>query len=88
MAHSEAAEPSNVPVSLPTMTIAPHEALINYNLTRKEAEEKADVVTRTYGTNSVQYALITTVAVMQLVDQGKVDLDTPVVHYIRDFDEG
>ena len=29
--------------------------------------------------------VMTTCLVMQLVDEGKVDLDTPVVHYLRDF---
>lgn len=85
-----------------------NEALITYEVTRNYAMEKADLLTKTYDTNSVQYALIdhghivvsgqsgkndeqgqrpltkdtmygigstskmfTTVAVMQLVDQGK-----------------
>ncbi|MBB6692822.1 beta-lactamase family protein [Cohnella xylanilytica] len=93
-----------------------------YDATRKAAAEKADLLTKSYGTTSVQYALIddgdivvsgqsglndekgqkpltadtlygigstskmfTTVAVMQLVDQGKIDLDTPVVQYIPEF---
>ncbi|QJD88008.1 beta-lactamase family protein [Cohnella herbarum] len=95
---------------------------ITYETTRKTAKEKADLLTKAYGTNSVQYALIdhgnivvsgqsgnndeqgqkpltkdtmygigstskmfTAVAVMQLVDQGKIDLDTPVVQYIPEF---
>ncbi|MNB67301.1 D-alanyl-D-alanine carboxypeptidase precursor [compost metagenome] len=99
-----------------------NEALITYEATRNAAKEKADLLTTTYDTNSVQYALIdhgnivvsgqsgkndeqerrpltkdtmygigstskifTTVAVMQLVDQGKIDLDTPVVQCIPDF---
>lgn len=99
-----------------------NEALITYEVTRNYAMEKADLLTKTYDTNSVQYALIdhghivvsgqsgkndeqgqrpltkdtmygigstskmfTTVAVMQLVDQGKIDLDTPVVQYIPEF---
>lgn len=99
-----------------------NEALITYEVTQKDAKEKADLLTKTYGTNSVQYAIIdhgnivvsgqsgkndeqgqkpltkdtmygigstskmfTTVAVMQLVDQGEIDLDTPVVQYIPEF---
>ncbi|MFF2015314.1 serine hydrolase domain-containing protein [Paenibacillus sp. NPDC058177] len=97
-------------------------AVNTYEVTQKAAKEKADLLTQTYGTNSVQYALIdhgkivasgqfgkndeqgqksltkdtmygigstskmfTTVAVMQLVDQGKIDLDTPVVQYVPEF---
>lgn len=97
-------------------------ALLTYELTRKAAQEKAALLTKTYGTNSVQYALIdhgnitisgqsgkndeqglklltkdtmygigstskmyTTVAVMQLAEQGKIGLDTPVVQYITGF---
>lgn len=89
---------------------------------KKIAEEKAALLTNTYETTSVQYALIdngklvlsgqtgkndmegkqpltkdtlygigsvskmyATAAVMKLVDEGKVDLDAPVVHYIPDF---
>ncbi|WP_342439878.1 serine hydrolase domain-containing protein [Paenibacillus sp. FSL L8-0436] len=37
-----------------------------------------------YGIGSTS-KMFTTVAVMQLVDQGKIDLDTPVVHYIPEF---
>ncbi|GAB6928090.1 serine hydrolase domain-containing protein [Paenibacillus sp. JCM 10914] len=88
----------------------------------KIAAEKAALLTGTYGTTSVQYALIdngtvklsgqagvndaegtkpltkdtlygigstskvfTAVAVMKLVDDGKIDLDTPLVSYIPDF---
>ncbi|MDR0268602.1 serine hydrolase domain-containing protein [Paenibacillus sp.] len=105
-----------------TMDSPSNEALITYEVTRKDAKEKADLLTKTYGTNSVQYAIIdhgniivsgqsgkndekgqkpltkdtmygigstskmfTAVAVMQLVDQGKIDLDTPVVQYIPEF---
>ncbi|WP_027094714.1 serine hydrolase domain-containing protein [Cohnella thermotolerans] len=93
-----------------------------YEETRKASAEKADLLTKSYGTASVQYALIdhgdivvsgqsgvndkkgqkpltadtmygigstskmfTTAAVMRLVDEGKVDLDTPVVQYIPEF---
>jgi CubicO group peptidase (beta-lactamase class C family) len=93
-----------------------------YEETRKASAEKADLLTKSYGTTSVQYALIdhgdivvsgqsgvndkkgqkpltadtmygigstskmfTTAAVMRLVDEGKVDLDTPVVQYIPEF---
>ncbi|PGM89491.1 serine hydrolase domain-containing protein [Bacillus cereus] len=88
----------------------------------KIAAEKAALLTKSYGTTSVQYALIdngklilsgqtgkndmegkqrlnkdtlygigsvskmyATAAVMKLVDEGKVDLDAPVVHYVPDF---
>ncbi|WP_409179038.1 serine hydrolase domain-containing protein [Brevibacillus fortis] len=88
----------------------------------KIAEEKAALLTKSNGTNSVQYALIdngkiilsgqtgkndqkgkqpltkdtqygigsvskvyTAAAVMKLVDEGKVDLDVPVVHYVPEF---
>lgn len=91
-------------------------------LTLKAAQEKATLLTNTYDTNSVQYALIdhgritvsgqagkndeegqrpltkdtmygigstskmfTTVAVMQLVEQGNIGLDTPVVQYVPEF---
>ena len=99
-----------------------NKAAIAYEATRKTATEKADLLTKAYGANSVQYAIIDhgsiivsgqsgrndekghipltketmygigstskmfiTVAVMQLVDQGKIDLDTPVVQYIPEF---
>ncbi|MGG6310193.1 serine hydrolase domain-containing protein [Paenibacillus macerans] len=88
----------------------------------KIAAEKAALLTGTYGTTSVQYALVdngkvvvsgqagindaegkipltkdtiygigstskmfTAAAVMKLVDQGKINLDTPLFHYIADF---
>ncbi|WP_274653314.1 serine hydrolase domain-containing protein [Paenibacillus humicola] len=37
-----------------------------------------------YGIGSTS-KMFTTAAVMKLVDEGKIDLDTPVVHYIPDF---
>lgn len=89
---------------------------------KKIAAEKANLLTQSYETTSVQYAIIdngkvilsdqtgkndmegkqpltkntlygigsvskiyTTAAVMKLVDEGKVDLDVPVVHYVPDF---
>lgn len=89
---------------------------------KKIAAEKAALLTKSYETTSVQYALIdngkiilsgqtgkndmegklpltkdtlygigstskvyTAAAVMKLVDEGKVDLDTPVVRYVPDF---
>ncbi|MGG4033208.1 serine hydrolase [Paenibacillus cisolokensis] len=94
----------------------------DYENTRKAAAEKAALLTETYGTTSVQYALIdqgnivvsgqsgrndeegkipltaetmygigstskmfVTAAVMKLADEGKVDLDKPVVQYIPEF---
>ncbi|WP_440119452.1 serine hydrolase domain-containing protein [Paenibacillus sp. QZ-Y1] len=93
-----------------------------YEVAKKAVIEKAKVLTETYGTTSVQYALmdegkivisgqagkndpqdriplssntmygigstskvILASAVMKLVDEGKVDLDVPVVNYIPDF---
>ncbi|KOP70132.1 beta-lactamase [Lysinibacillus sp. FJAT-14745] len=89
---------------------------------KKIAAEKATLLTKSYETTSVQYALIdngkvilsgqtgkndmegkqpltkdtlygigsvskmyATAAVMKLVDEGKVDLDAPVIHYVPDF---
>ncbi|MFC3749802.1 serine hydrolase domain-containing protein [Paenibacillus sp. GCM10012306] len=121
---SEVTEPIAVPTTVPTaaMDSPSNEAWLTYEITRKVAKEKADLLTKNYDTNSVQYAIIdhgnivvsgqtgkndeqgqkpltkdtiygigstskmfTTVAVMQLVDQGKIDLDTPVVQYIPEF---
>lgn len=93
-----------------------------YTAVQKLAEDKAALLTETYGIPSVQYALIDhgkivvsgqsgkndlngkrpltsntiygvgstskmmlTAAVMKLVDEGKVDLDAPVVNYIPEF---
>ncbi|OBZ19506.1 serine hydrolase [Bacillus sp. FJAT-27264] len=121
---SEVIESSSVPSAMLTeaQDVPSNEAVNTYEITRKAAKEKADLLTNTYGTNSVQYAIIdhgnivvsgqsgkndekgkkpltkdtmygigstskmfTTVAAMQLVDQGKIDLDTPVVQYIPEF---
>ena len=46
--------------------------------------EKPDDTDEIYCVGSVSKVYVTT-AVMQLVDQGKVDLDTPVTEYIDDF---
>ncbi|AJS58463.1 serine hydrolase domain-containing protein [Paenibacillus sp. IHBB 10380] len=93
-----------------------------FEKTKTVAAEKAALLTSSYGTNSVQYALIdhgsmivsghtgkndaegkqaltadtiygigstskmfVTAAVMKLVDEGKLNLDTPVTAYISDF---
>ncbi|MDK8183885.1 serine hydrolase domain-containing protein [Paenibacillus sp. UMB4589-SE434] len=93
-----------------------------YDATKKIVAEKAKILTETYGTTSLQYALIDkgeivisgqagkndlkdkvpltsktiygigstskmvlTASVMKLVDEGKVDLDVPLVNYIHDF---
>ncbi|MEK4661042.1 serine hydrolase domain-containing protein [Priestia sp. FSL H7-0729] len=93
-----------------------------YETTKKTVIEKAKLLTETYGTTSLQYALIDdgeivvsgqtgkndindkvpltsntiygigstskmmlTAAVMKLVDEGKIDLDVPVVNYMPDF---
>ncbi|NOU80523.1 serine hydrolase [Paenibacillus sp. LMG 31459] len=100
----------------------PQQAEPTYEITRQAAQEKAELLTTTYATNSVQYALIdhgsitvsgqsgkndeqglnpltkdtmygiasiskmfTMVAVMQLAEQGKIGLDTPVIRYITEF---
>lgn len=121
---SQVIESSAAPVTVSTAEgdSSSNEAGLTYEVTRKDAKGKADLLTEAYDTNSVQYALIdhghivvsgqfgkndeqgqrpltkdtmygigstskmfTTVAVMQLVDQGKIDLDTPVVQYIPRF---
>nr|WP_245864457.1 serine hydrolase domain-containing protein [Paenibacillus donghaensis] len=121
---SEVIESSAAPITVSTAEVdsPSNEAGLTYELTMKAANEKADLLTKAYDTNSVQYALIdhgnivvsgqsgkndeqglkpltkdtmygigstskmfTTVAVMQLVDQGEIDLDTPVVQYIPEF---
>jgi CubicO group peptidase (beta-lactamase class C family) len=95
---------------------------LTFDATKKIVAEKAKLLTETYGTTSLQYALIDhgkitvsghagkndlknevpltsntiygigstskmilTAAVMKLVDDGKLDLDVPVVTYIPDF---
>jgi Beta-lactamase class C and other penicillin binding proteins len=121
--HSTAITPSTETIEPAAATDLPsNEAAITYEATGNVAREKADLLTRRYGANSVQYALIdhgniivtghsgkndeqgqkplskdtmygigstskvfTAVAVMQLVDQGKINLDTPVVQYIPEF---
>ncbi|MED3353225.1 serine hydrolase, partial [Bacillus thuringiensis] len=102
-------------------TVVTNEEVVSQEL-KKIAEEKAALLTKSHGANSVQYALIdngklilsgqtgkndmegkqrltkdtlygigsvskmyATAAVMKLVDEGKVDLDAPVVHYVPDF---
>ncbi|MDT9717472.1 serine hydrolase domain-containing protein [Paenibacillus sp. ClWae2A] len=95
---------------------------LTYETTKKAVIEKAKLLTETYGTTSLQYALIDggeivvsgqtgkndindkvpltsntiygigstskmmlTASVMKLVDEGKIDLDVPVVNYMPDF---
>ncbi|PPQ49575.1 serine hydrolase [Paenibacillus peoriae] len=95
---------------------------LTYETTKNTVIEKAKLLTETYGTTSLQYALIDggeivvsgqtgkndindkvpltsntiygigstskmmlTAAVMKLVDEGKIDLDVPVVNYMPDF---
>ncbi|MEW9578995.1 serine hydrolase domain-containing protein [Bacillus toyonensis] len=102
-------------------TVVTNEEVVSQEL-KKIAEEKAALLTKSHGANSVQYALIdngklilsgqagkndmeggkpltkdtqygigsvskmyATAAVMKLVDEGKIDLDAPVVHYVPDF---
>ncbi|OJD69828.1 serine hydrolase [Bacillus sp. NH11B] len=102
-------------------TVVSNEEVASQEL-KKIAAEKAELLTKSHGTTSVQYALIdngkltlsgqagkndmegeqpltkdtlygigsvskmyATAAVMKLVDEGKVDLDAPVVNYVPDF---
>nr|WP_232540544.1 serine hydrolase domain-containing protein [Lysinibacillus fusiformis] len=95
---------------------------LTYETTKKTVIEKAKLLTETYGTTSLQYALIDggeivvsgqtgkndindkvplttntiygigstskmmlTASVMKLVDEGKIDLDVPIVNYMPDF---
>lgn len=112
-----------VTMILPTSALAANaKAGLNYEATKKAAAKKAKLLTESFGTTSVQYALIdhgkivvsgqtgkndalgkvpltkdtiygigstskvfTAAAVMKLVDDGKVSLDTPVVQYIPEF---
>ncbi|WP_145407493.1 serine hydrolase domain-containing protein [Paenibacillus xylanexedens] len=110
----------------PTYALASSDTGNSANLTYRSTEraviEKANLLTQSYGTTSVQYALMDegkivlsgqvgvndlkgeipltadtmygigstskmmlTAAVMKLVDEGKVKLDTPIVNYIPDF---
>ncbi|MDC2865106.1 serine hydrolase domain-containing protein [Bacillus sp. BP-3] len=112
-------------MTLPTGAIASSSnktAVVTSTELEKIAAEKATLLTKSYETTSVQYALIdngkiilsgqtgkndmegkqpltkdtlygigstskvyTAAAIMKLVDEGKVDLDVPVVHYVPDF---
>ena len=61
------------------------EISVNGDDTKKTEASTDDVtVDQIYGVGSVSKVYVTT-AVMQLVDQGKVDLDAPVTDYIDDF---
>lgn len=121
---SEMIGPSTVPITATPATVAspPNEALVNYEVTREEAQKKAALYMNTYTAYSVQYAIIdhgrivvsghfgkndehgqksltentmygigsiskifTTVAVMQLVDKGEIDLDASLTQYIPEF---
>ncbi|MDK8191006.1 serine hydrolase domain-containing protein [Paenibacillus sp. UMB7766-LJ446] len=110
------------PMSVMATPAADNRSNLLYEPTKKTVAEKAKILTETYGTTSVQYALIDggeivvsgqtgkndinnkipltsntiygigstskmvlTTAVMKLVDEGKIDLDVPVVNYIPDF---
>ncbi|MED1904343.1 serine hydrolase [Bacillus thuringiensis] len=102
-------------------TVVTNEEVASQEL-KKIAAEKAELLTKSHGVASVQYALIdngklilsgqagkndmegekpltkdtlygigsvskmyATAAVMKLVDEGKVDLDAPIVRYVPDF---
>ncbi|MGO4729298.1 serine hydrolase domain-containing protein [Paenibacillus sp. 2KB_22] len=110
------------PMSVMAAPATSNNSDLKYEPTQKIVAEKAKILTETYGTTSVQYALIDageivvsgqtgkndinnkvpltsntiygigsaskmvlTTAVMKLVDEGKIDLDKPVVNYIPDF---
>ncbi|MGV2884381.1 serine hydrolase domain-containing protein [Paenibacillus taichungensis] len=110
------------PLSAMAAPAAMNNSNLTYEATKKTVMEKAKLLTETYGTTSLQYALIDggeivvsgqagkndindkvpltsntiygigstskmmlTAAVMKLVDEGKIDLDVPVVNYIPDF---
>jgi CubicO group peptidase (beta-lactamase class C family) len=110
------------PMSVMAAPTADNRSNLSYEPTKKTVAEKAKILTETYGTTSVQYALIDggeivvsgqmgkndinhkvpltsntiygigstskmvlTTTVMKLVDDGKIDLDVPVVNYIPDF---
>ncbi|MEK3708348.1 serine hydrolase domain-containing protein [Paenibacillus sp. FSL R7-0198] len=110
------------PMSVMAAPTAGNSSDLKYEPTEKIVAEKAKLLTETYGTNSVQYALMDggeivvsgqtgkndlegkvpltsntiygigstskmflTASVMKLVDEGKIDLDLPVVNYIPDF---
>ncbi|MGG3308158.1 serine hydrolase domain-containing protein [Paenibacillus lautus] len=110
------------PMSVMAAPATSNNSDLTYEPTKKIVAEKAKILTETYGTTSVQYALIDageivvsgqtgkndinnkvpltsntiygigstskmflTAAVMKLVDEGKMDLDKPVVNYIPDF---
>ncbi|MCP1184150.1 serine hydrolase [Paenibacillus sp. 1781tsa1] len=110
------------PMSVMATPATSNNSDLTYEPTKKIVAEKAKILTETYDTTSVQYALIDageivlsgqtgkndinnkvpltsntiygigstskmvlTTAVMKLVDEGKIDLDKPVVNYIPDF---
>ncbi|MCG7410465.1 beta-lactamase family protein [Paenibacillus sp. ACRRX] len=110
------------PMSAMAATATNNSAKLPFDASKKVAVEKAKVLIESYGTTSLQYALIAdgeivisghagkndikdntpltsntiygigstskmvlTAAVMKLVDDGKIDLDEPVVKYITDF---
>ncbi|SHN56679.1 CubicO group peptidase, beta-lactamase class C family [Paenibacillus sp. ov031] len=110
------------PLSAMATPAAMNNSNLTYGATKKTVMEKAKLLTETYGTTSLQYALIDggeivvsgqtgkndindkvrltsntiygigstskmmlAAAVMKLVDEGKIDLDVPVVNYMPDF---
>ncbi|MGN7412777.1 serine hydrolase domain-containing protein [Paenibacillus sp. SAF-068] len=110
------------PISVMAAPATSNNSDLTYEPTKKIVAEKAKILTETYGTTSLQYALIDageivvsgqtgkndinykvpltsdtiygigstskmflTASVMKLVDDGKIDLDVPVVNYIADF---
>ncbi|MBE1555808.1 serine hydrolase domain-containing protein [Sporosarcina limicola] len=110
------------PLSAMAAPASSNSSHLSFDATKKIVTEKAKLLTETYGTTSLQYALVDdgeivisghagkndlkdkvpltsntiygigstskmvlTASVMKLVDEGKVNLDVPVVNYIPDF---
>ncbi|QOS78855.1 beta-lactamase family protein [Paenibacillus sp. JNUCC31] len=110
------------PMSVMAAPATSNNSDLTYEPTKKIVAEKAKILTETYGTTSVQYALIDageivvsgqtgkndlnnkvpltsntiygigstskmflTASVMKLIDDGKIDLDVPIVNYLPDF---
>ncbi|MGE7623197.1 serine hydrolase domain-containing protein [Viridibacillus sp. NPDC096237] len=110
------------PMTTMATTTTNNSSNLTFDESKKIAVKKAKLLTETYGTTSLQYALIDdgeivisgyagknnktdkipltsktmygigstskmvlTAAVMKLVDEGKVDLDLPIVKYLPDF---
>ncbi|SEL51111.1 serine hydrolase domain-containing protein [Paenibacillus sp. OK003] len=61
------------------------EIVVSGQTGKNDLKDKVPLTSNTiYGIGSTSKMVLTT-AVMKLVDEGKIDLDLPVVNYIRDF---